>query len=225
MMLISVAKVQQFFLLDKTFLLFQIKIVFLQSDNCLKERLNIDIMIAFIDTEVSLDSRKVQDYGAVREDGAVLHTQSAQEFISFVAMCNSLCGHNIINHDLKYLQLSGDYTIIDTLPLSPLLFPKKPYHRLLKDDKLQVDELNNPVNDAKKARDLFYDEVEAWQKLSATKQEIFRSLLSRIKEFDGFFAYLPATALQRQQSLGALIRQEYRGMICENANIEAVAKH
>lgn len=182
-------------------------------------------MLVFIDTEVGVDSRIVQDYGAVREDGAVLHTHSAQEFRSFVSMCNTICGHNIINHDLKYLQLSGDYTVIDTLPLSPLLFPKKPYHRLLKDDKLQVDELNNPVNDAKKARDLFYDEVEAWRKLSAEKQEIFRSLLSGIKEFEGFFAYLPAITPHRQQSLGTLIRREYRGMICENANIEAVAKH
>jgi ATP-dependent DNA helicase RecQ len=29
--------------------------------------------------------------------------------------------------------------IIDILFLSPLLFPTKPYHRLLKDDKLQTD--------------------------------------------------------------------------------------
>jgi len=43
--------------------------------------------------------------------------------------------------------------------LSPLLFPEKPYHRLLKDDKLQPEELNNPVNDSKKAEELFYDEV------------------------------------------------------------------
>ena len=48
---------------------------------------------------------------------------------------------------------------IDTLSLSPLLFPSKPYHALVKDDKLQVDELNNPLNDAIKARDLFFDEL------------------------------------------------------------------
>ncbi len=30
-------------------------------------------MIAFIDTEVDPQSKKVVDYGAVREDGAVLH--------------------------------------------------------------------------------------------------------------------------------------------------------
>jgi len=31
-------------------------------------------MIVFIDTEVNPQTRKVADYGAVREDGAVLHT-------------------------------------------------------------------------------------------------------------------------------------------------------
>ena len=107
-------------------------------------------MIAFIDTEVGVDSQRVWDYGAVREDGAVMHTQSAQEFNTFVSKCDVLCGHNIIKHDLKYLNLQRRHVIIDTLPLSPLLFSKKPYHRLLKDDKLQVDELNNPVNDARR---------------------------------------------------------------------------
>lgn len=183
-------------------------------------------MLVFIDTEVGIDSQKVQDYGAVREGGAVLHTHSAQEFISFVSMCNTICGHNIINHDLKHIQLPGNYNIIDTLPLSPLLFPKKPYHRLLKDDKLQVDELNNPVNDAKKARDLFYDEVEAWSSLPLEKQEIYSRLLRTTKEFGGFFDYIKTAETHlTHQSIGTLIRQEYRGMICENANIEAVMKH
>lgn len=112
--------------------------------------------IVFIDTEVGIESQKVKEYGAVRDDGAVLHTKSKKGFEEFVAKSKIICGHNIIHHDLKYLQLKGGYTYIDTLPLSPLLFPKKPYHKLLKDDKLQVEELNNPVNDAMKARDLYY---------------------------------------------------------------------
>lgn len=187
------------------------------------------VRIAFIDTEVGIDNQKVQDYGAVREDGAVMHTQSAQEFNAFVSECDVLCGHNIIKHDLKFLNLQRKHIIIDTLPLSPLLFPKKPYHRLLKDDKLQVDELNNPVNDAKKARDLFFDEVAAWGQLSVGKQKIFRSLLSETREFEGFFDYMVASGStipqNAEQRLETLIREEFKGLICGNANIEAVAKH
>ena len=183
-------------------------------------------MLLFIDTEVDVSSQKVREYGAVREDGAVLHTQSAAEFNAFVSSCDILCGHNIINHDLKYLHLPGQHTTIDTLPLSPLLFPKKPYHKLVKDDKLQVDELNNPVNDSLKARNLFYDEVAAWNLLPETKQKIYRSLLATTKEFKGFFSYLhhPDEQINRHD-LSSLIKGEYRGLICANSDIEAVAYH
>ena len=102
-------------------------------------------MIAFIDTEVNPQTKKVADYGAVREDGAVLHSHSKADFDAFVSKCDTVCGHNIINFDLKYTSLGCNPTIVDTLFLSPLLFPKRPYHHLVKDDKLQVDELNNPV--------------------------------------------------------------------------------
>ncbi|MBR3091450.1 MAG: RecQ family ATP-dependent DNA helicase [Bacteroidaceae bacterium] len=182
-------------------------------------------MLVFIDTEVGIESLKVEDYGAVREDGAVLHTQSAQEFNAFVSTCDTLCGHNIIRHDLNYLHLPRQYTVIDTLPLSPLLFPKKPYHKLLKDDKLQVDELNNPVNDSKKAQDLFYDEVEAWKQLPLERRTIYRQLLSGTQEFGGFLEYVAEPKPLEQQNLEDLIRQEYHGRICENANVAAVVKH
>ena len=187
--------------------------------------------IAFINTEVGVDSQKVQDYGAVRNDGAALHTQSAQEFYAFVSGCDTICGHNILNFDLHYLHLKGEHRYIDTLPLSPLLFPRKPYHRLVKDDKLQVDELNNPVNDAKKARDLFYDEVEAWNALSAKRKAIYRGLLENTREFRGFFdwigkedaEYQPYNS-QPQDSIAAIIREEFAGKLCTHANIEAVVK-
>jgi len=107
-----------------------------------------------------------------------------------------ICGHNIFKHDLKYLQNAIDSAglnnlkYIDTLFLSPLLFPAKPYHALLKDDKLQTDELNNPLNDAKKARDLFFDEVTAFLQADYVLKQIYYSLLKNIKEFGSFFYFL-----------------------------------
>ncbi len=189
-------------------------------------------MIAFIDTEVDVNSKIVQDYGAVREDGAVLHTQSAREFEAFVSSCDTLCGHNIINHDLKYLEQSlsqtslSEKTIIDTLQLSPLLFPKKPYHHLLKDDKLRIDEFNNPVNDAKKARELFHDEVEAWKNLPDELKAIYRILLCDEPDFEGFIKSVDGYGLVTNQSeIGVLVKNYFKGLICENSNIEAVTKH
>lgn len=186
-------------------------------------------MIVFIDTEVGVSTQKVQDFGAVYEDGAVLHTHSAKDFNDFISRCDTLCGHNIIGHDLNYLHLQKRYQVIDTLPLSPLLFPNKPYHRLVKDDKLQVDELNNPVNDAKKARDLFYDELEVWKRLNKQRQEILYQLLHNKTEFEGFFKYtgyipqIQPTLINRLLSSKTdvvnLITSEYHGKICGNANL------
>ena len=155
-------------------------------------------MIAFIDTEVSPQTKKVVDFGAVREDGSVLHSHSKSDFDAFVSKCDTICGHNIINHDLKYTDLKGNPTIVDTLYLSPLLFPKRPYHHLVKDDKLQVDELNNPVNDSMKARDLFNDELTVWNQLRADRQEIYYQLLHHTREFEGFFKYIGYSPATRQ---------------------------
>ena len=69
-------------------------------------------MIAFIDTEVDPHTKKVADYGAVREDGAVLHSHSKADFDAFVSKCDTICGHNIINHDLKYSNYK-DYSFVE----------------------------------------------------------------------------------------------------------------
>ena len=191
-------------------------------------------MIAFIDTEVNPQTKKVADYGAVREDSAVLHTHSKADFDAFVSRCDTVCGHNIINHDLKYTAVRNNPTIVDTLFLSPLLFPKRPYHHLVKDDKLQVDELNNPVNDAMKARDLLNDEIAAWHDLSANRQEIYYRLLHDKPEFEGFFkhiGYLSQTRTsedidwQRETTGWAnLILKEFAGKLCNHTDFEMLTQ-
>ncbi len=183
-------------------------------------------MIAFIDTEVNPQSKKAQDYGAVRDDAAALHTHNKDEFLAFVEPCSAICGHNIIGFDLKHTPINGNHIFIDTLYLSPLLFPNRPYHRLVKDDKLQVDEFNNPVNDAMKARDLFFDEVEAWKRLPQSRRVIYKGLLSIVCEFKGFFTYIDENEpLVTGQPLVYAICQEYEGRICTHANLAAVVKH
>ncbi|MCB9300103.1 MAG: hypothetical protein H6566_05595 [Lewinellaceae bacterium] len=97
-----------------------------------------------------------------------------------------VCGHNIFQHDLKFvrpaLAAAGIplENAIDTLPWSPLLFPEKPYHALVKDDKLQTDAINNPLNDALKARDLFHDEVTAFSRLDPCLKMIFLRFASGV---------------------------------------------
>lgn len=104
--------------------------------------------IIFLDTEVNPETGKVLDYGAVSESGETCHTASSAVFGDFLQDAALLCGHNVLAHDLHYLQhILRDRCprarVMDTLLLSPLLFPRKPYHRLLKDDKLQSEELKS----------------------------------------------------------------------------------
>ena len=191
-------------------------------------------MIAFIDTEVDPHTKRVADYGAVREDGAVLHTHSKTDFDAFVSECDTVCGHNIIRHDLQYTPLEGHHLVVDTLFLSPLLFPQRPYHHLVKDDKLQVDELNNPVNDSMKARDLFNDEMAAWNRLSPERQQVYFHLLHDTDEFRGFFIhanYSPSKhtsfgerTMNGQPNGVGWVLKEFEGKVCSHADIEMLGK-
>ena len=182
--------------------------------------------IVYFDTEIGADDHKIYDIGALR-DGKTFHSASAGDFCAFAADAAYLCGHNIIRHDLKYLlPLCGTLSRaapIDTLYLSPLLFPRRPYHALLKDDKLQSDELNNPVNDSEKARRLFLDEVNAFEALSEGLKRIYYALLREQEEFRGFFQYIGFSELP--PDLPLLIRILFRGKLCENAEIEALIQN
>ena len=182
--------------------------------------------IIFIDTEVGIDDKKIRDTGAVKENGASLHTASLQDFSAFVSETEYLCGHNIVHHDMKYLDsvLNREYKLIDTLYLSPLLFPKKPYHALVKDDKLQTDALNNPLNDAVKAQELFYDEVSAFEHLPERMKMIFFDLLHELPEFKGFFSFVKMRAPLFGRNPVRNITAEFSGMICSHADMSMLIR-
>ena len=183
--------------------------------------------VVFIDAEISVDDNKIHDLGAVKDDRTYFHSASIRDFISFISGADFICGHNLIHHDLKYIRAATESDLqtmaIDTLYLSPLLFPKRPYHALLKDDKLQVEELNNPVNDCKKAANLFYDEVNAFFALSSKLKQIFCCLLYHHPEFTGFFEYVNFRPYN--SNVPNLIRSEYAGKICANADLVPLIRH
>ena len=183
--------------------------------------------VVFIDAEIGVDDHKIHDLGAMKDDRTYFHSASIRDFISFISGADFLCGHNIVHHDLKYIRAATEDDLqimaIDTLYLSPLLFPKRPYHALLKDDKLQVEELNNPVNDCKKAANLFYDEVNAFLALSSRVKQIFCCLLYRYPEFTGFFEYVNFKPFN--SNVLNLIRSEYVGKICANADLVPLIRY
>lgn len=177
--------------------------------------------IVFIDIETDYQGKIIMDTGACLSDGRHYHGAALDRFVQFIREADFVCGHNILNHDLKVLQRGGvtipPENAIDTLPWSPLLFPQKPYHALVKDDKLQTDAVNNPLNDAQKARDLFHDEVAAFSRLDSDIKDIFYGLLRDQAAFTAFFKYLNFQPENR--NLADLIFQKFRPDICEKSDI------
>lgn len=208
--------------------------------------------IVYIDTEIDPRSGKILDMGAVREDGSFIHTANLKEFARFLENTEYICGHNLLQHDLVYLyETLVEYGVltdthgseeslprmIDTLPFSPLLFPEKPYHHLIKDDKIVSDELNNPRSDAEKAKELFEDELEAFDKLENGLRFIYYGLLYQQSGFCSFFKYwnnrhrmskLPADETEPSSILPfpsfyevrEQIRSYFRNRICEQADLD-----
>lgn len=179
--------------------------------------------IAFIDTEIDPKSQKILDIGSIKINGSKFHSNSVTDFLTYLSGSKYICGHNILNHDLKYITKAiiaaglNPLNSIDTLYLSPLLFPKNPYHALLKDDKLQTEDTNNPLNDSIKAKDLFLDEVSIFNRLDEKLKKIFYLLLHDKKEFTAFFRFINYQSYESDTE--KIIREKFQGQICENAKI------
>ena len=176
--------------------------------------------IVFFDTEISTDQKRLLDLGAVTESGAIFHGKNLYDFAAFIAQAKFLCGHNIVEFDLRYLEKAGlsiKAPVIDTLFLSAWLFPKRPYHRLVKDDKILSEDLNNPVNDSKKARTVFWESVQAFKALNPALKRIYHALLKDHIGYRGFFEFVGFSDFLSQQELCDLICREFQGQICEHA--------
>lgn len=152
--------------------------------------------ITFVDLEVTLNTCRVVDIGAVRSDRTPFHENSFDNLLLFLHQVPYIGGHNILKHDLSYLKPQFEKAgcrqpkIIDTLYLSSLLFPEKLHHQLSKDDKLQANKPNNPVNDSLKSLLLFEEEQNAFERLDSMLKMIYYGLLHDTDEFGGFFDYI-----------------------------------
>ena len=182
------------------------------------------IRYAIVDVEIGLKDHKIHDIGALRHDGATFHKSSKEELFKFLGDTDYICGHNIIHHDAKYLFTDKTFHcfFVDTLYVSPLLFPERPYHKLVKDDKLISEQMNNPVNDCEKAKALLLDEIARWNSLPDEKRTLFASLLKGKTEFEGFLSMVGAKYIN--EGVPDLIRELYVNKICQHADIEMLTE-
>ena len=116
--------------------------------------------------------------------------------------CMTLVTHNGRRHDIPWLlKFAPPLSLlrlphIDTLELSPLGFPRNPYHRLLKDYKLIPQELNDPLGDCKSCASLLGDVAQVFSQLPAPLLGVYRGLFHQElgRDYEGFFEHLGAPA-------------------------------
>ena len=103
---------------------------------------------------------------------------SLQRLERFAAGAEFLLGHNIVAFDIPHLQaLSPSLSllklpVVDTLRLNPLVFPRHPYHHLVKhykDGGLVRRQANDPLLDSKLAVEAFANQL---NKLEETPPEL-----------------------------------------------------
>jgi len=119
---------------------------------------------------------------------------SLKKLDEFCKDARFILGHNISNHDIPWfkqhfpkLQLLS-LPLVDTLYLSPLAFPKNPYHRLVKNYKIVKESVNDPVGDAKLTISLFNDQIEAFKNMRQDAVGTYGYLLNRSYPEDSYSA-------------------------------------
>jgi ATP-dependent DNA helicase RecQ len=108
------------------------------------------------------------------------------ELASWVRPDDILVGHNLHRFDRPELaKRAPDSTLLalptlDTLELSVLAFPRRPYHRLAKDDQLVRDSRPNPLSDVRASEQVLVDSLEALGALPTNERAVLGALLTRL---------------------------------------------
>jgi len=183
--------------------------------------------ILFFDLEVDRKSRKVKDIGAVLSEKKY-HNAHFGAFLQFGEEATAMGGHNIIAFDIPVLEKCGvpdsfiNKPIVDTLYLSALFFPKKPYHKLVKDYQLNSDELNNPLIESNLSRQVFWDALEAYEQLDENLKTVFVNLLERVRGFNGFFQEVNKKNIEdlsHPSDLANFIKSHFSKIFCNSFSL------
>ncbi|NOY75838.1 MAG: RecQ family ATP-dependent DNA helicase [Kiritimatiellaeota bacterium] len=147
---------------------------------------------------------------------------------AFAAGAKFVAGHNIIAHDIPLLAktLPRDSHVLampalDTLHLSPLAFPENPYHKLVKDYKLELDAIPpNPLRDCELSAMVLTDEIAVFADDLKFSKELLGFLGFALEPvsrgFPLFFEELGADVVLAE-SAAAIFAENVAGFCCEPA--------
>jgi ATP-dependent DNA helicase RecQ len=192
--------------------------------------------MAFVSVDIESnpnDDDRIFRMGAVRSDlettldlavSRASRESVARRLNEFAVGAEFVVGHNLRRHDLPLLaaQFPGlawqHLSIVDTLELSPLAFPRNPYHRLVKGYKIVSECRNDPVHDARMALDLLADEVREFERLQATDpdwMEVLHFLLREDPALDLLLKNLRGAVAPPLGDVQQRVREGFSGLCCE----------
>lgn len=160
-----------------------------------------------LETGANGDLHKI---GAVREGRTFLRQGRFDERAAladlerFAGDAELVLGHNLLGHDLHALRARAprlallDRRVVDTLFLSPIAFPENPYHRLVKDYKLVLATVSDPLSDCRLAEQVFREQWAEFDRRVRSGESADRDQLILYR-----FCFRGATALESAATGGS----------------------
>ncbi len=198
-----------------------------------------------LDLEVGKGDSRIHAFAGVRADTGRRFVFTGGNLATALAKLDDLAngasfvlGHNLIAFDLPHLSAAKPdlrllkLPTIDTLRLSPLVFPRNPYHHLVKhyqDAGLKRGQLNDPYLDARLALEVFDDQrralreaapdlLAAWHWLSTPEPE------GKDRALDNFFFELRGSRRPSDTEALAVIGKRLAGIACATHGRQVTAE-
>ena len=198
-----------------------------------------------LDLEVGRRDGRIHAFGAVRADtgGRLVHSggglaDALPRLDELADGASFVLGHNLIAFDLLHLEAAKPdlrlltLPAVDTLRLSPLAFPRHPYHHLVKhyqDGGLKRGRINDPELDARLALEVFGDQRRALREappdlLSAWHWLCTPNSGSVDRALDEFFGELRHSPRPSEREALAATGRRLEGAACATHGREILAR-
>ena len=196
-----------------------------------------------LDLEINRKNGRIRAFGAVRADTGegFAGGGSASELARLDDLAEGasfLLGHNLIDFDLPHLAAARpglrllELPAVDTLRLSPLAFPRHPYHRLVKhyqDGGLKRERVNDPERDSRLALEVFRDEQAALKETAPDLLSAWHWLATResgvlARGLDDFFSKLRDAPRPSDGEARAAMARRLEGEACVTQGLEVLSK-
>ena len=198
-----------------------------------------------LDLEVGKADSRIHAFAGVRADTSRRFVFRGGDLAAALAKLDDLAngasfvlGHNLISFDLPHLTAAKPdlrllkLPTIDTLRLSPLAFPRNPYHHLVKhyqDGRLKRGQVNDPELDARLALEVFGDQrqalqeaapdlLAAWHWLSTPEPE------GKDRALDDFFSELRGSRRPSDTEALTAIGKRLAGIACTTHGRQVTAE-